>query len=60
MGRLNTGLTGARNDETFNDLGALRTADFQSKVMFLFINRFRYRKVNTALSRILKTWVAKQ
>ena len=49
MGRLNTGLTGARNDETFKDLGALRTVDFQSKVMFLFINRFRYRKINTAL-----------
>lgn len=39
--RLNTGLTGARNPEDFNDLGVRRTVDFQSKVKFLFINKFR-------------------
>jgi hypothetical protein len=44
--RLKTGLTGVRNAENFNALGVRRTVDFQSKVIFLFINQFRYCKVD--------------
>lgn len=55
--RLNTGLTGVRNAENFNDLGVRRAVDFQSKVMFLFINQFRYCKIDTgfAISAFKKT-----
>lgn len=48
-GRRITGLTGVRNAETFKGLGALRAVDFQSNVMlFLLINRFRYRRLTPA------------